>query len=100
MQCLQPFAGTFLGWALLGEGISWWDLGAIAILAGLACVVMDNAEPGQKASKRAALLHDEVEAMRAHEVLLPSNGVDLRDLARPAMRASSSHPGFLSIAKR
>jgi drug/metabolite transporter (DMT)-like permease len=48
MQCLQPFAGTLLGWAVLRESVSWWDLGAVFILVGLICVVTDNSEPGQR----------------------------------------------------
>mmetsp|Transcript_6902 Transcript_6902/g.18045 ORF Transcript_6902/g.18045 Transcript_6902/m.18045 type:complete len:422 (+) Transcript_6902:229-1494(+) len=41
-QCLQPFVGTLLGSMLLGEPITGWDLGALAILAGLAAVVTDK----------------------------------------------------------
>uniref|UniRef100_A0A7S1SPQ5 EamA domain-containing protein n=1 Tax=Tetraselmis chuii TaxID=63592 RepID=A0A7S1SPQ5_9CHLO len=41
-QCLQPFVGTLMGYMLLGEHITWWDLGSVAILAGLATVVTDQ----------------------------------------------------------
>ena len=33
--CLQPFLGTLLAFSLLGEAPSWWDLGAVGIVAGL-----------------------------------------------------------------
>ncbi|GAB4820825.1 hypothetical protein N2152v2_007871 [Parachlorella kessleri] len=33
--CLQPFLGTLLAFSLLGEAPSWWDVGAVGIVAGL-----------------------------------------------------------------
>uniref|UniRef100_A0A061RX60 WAT1-related protein n=1 Tax=Tetraselmis sp. GSL018 TaxID=582737 RepID=A0A061RX60_9CHLO len=38
-QCLQPIAGTLIGWAALGERLTPWDLGAAGIVGGLALVV-------------------------------------------------------------
>ena len=41
-QCLQPFVGTMLAFAVLGEEPSVWDLGAIGIFIGLLLVVFDK----------------------------------------------------------
>ncbi len=41
-QCLQPFVGTMLAFAVLGEEPSIWDLGAIGIFIGLFLVVFDK----------------------------------------------------------
>ena len=41
-QCLQPFVGTMLAFAVLGEEPSIWDLGAIGIFIGLLLVVFDK----------------------------------------------------------
>mmetsp|Transcript_36882 Transcript_36882/g.104088 ORF Transcript_36882/g.104088 Transcript_36882/m.104088 type:complete len:386 (+) Transcript_36882:262-1419(+) len=41
-QCLQPFVGTSLGWLLLGERLTPWDLGALAIVLGLGVVISDR----------------------------------------------------------
>ncbi len=41
-QCLQPFVGTMLAFAVLGEEPSIWDLGAIGIFTGLLLVVFDR----------------------------------------------------------
>ena len=41
-QCLQPFVGTMLAFAVLGEEPSVWDLGAIGIFIGLFLVVFDK----------------------------------------------------------
>ena len=41
-QCLQPFVGTLLAFAVLGEEPSVWDLGAIGVLVGLVLVVSDK----------------------------------------------------------
>ena len=41
-QCLQPFIGTALAFAVLGEKPSVWDLGALGVLAGLLMVVRDR----------------------------------------------------------
>ena len=43
-QCLQPFVGTMLAFAVLGEEPSVWDLGAIGIFIGLFLVVFDKRE--------------------------------------------------------
>lgn len=43
-QCLQPFLGTLLAFMVLGEHPSWWDLGAIGILAGLGLVANDGSK--------------------------------------------------------
>ncbi|KAK9846139.1 hypothetical protein WJX84_009980, partial [Apatococcus fuscideae] len=43
-QCLQPFLGTLLAFMVLGEQPSWWDLGAIGILAGLGLVARDGSK--------------------------------------------------------
>ena len=45
-QCLQPFVGTMLAFAVLGEEPSVWDLGAIGIFVGLLLVVFDKKEIG------------------------------------------------------
>ena len=50
-QCLQPFLGTLLAFMVLGEHPSWWDLGAIGILAGLGLVANDGSKlPGPKST--------------------------------------------------
>ncbi len=41
-QCLQPFVGTILAFAVLGEEPSPWDLGAVGIFAGLYLIVSDR----------------------------------------------------------
>lgn len=41
-QCLQPFLGTALAAAVLGERPSAWDLGAIGVVAGLVVVSRDK----------------------------------------------------------
>ena len=41
-QCLQPFVGTLLAFAVLGEEPSAWDLGAVGVLLGLVLVVSDK----------------------------------------------------------
>jgi drug/metabolite transporter (DMT)-like permease len=37
-QCLQPLLGTSLAFLILHEQLSWWDLGALGVLAGLITV--------------------------------------------------------------
>ncbi|GMH40336.1 hypothetical protein BSKO_08240 [Bryopsis sp. KO-2023] len=37
-QCLQPFVGTVLAFTLLGERLTWWDLGAVGVVFGLVIV--------------------------------------------------------------
>lgn len=41
-QCLQPFIGTVLAFLVLGEMPTWWDLGAVGIVAGLLLIVKDS----------------------------------------------------------
>lgn len=41
-QCLQPFVGTLLAFAVLGEEPSVWDVGAVGIFAGLYLIVSDR----------------------------------------------------------
>jgi len=41
-QCLQPFVGTFLAFAILGEEPSVWDLGAVGVIVGLITVAYDR----------------------------------------------------------
>lgn len=41
-QCLQPFVGTLLAFAVLGEEPSAWDLGAVGVLVGLVLIVSDK----------------------------------------------------------
>lgn len=41
-QCLQPFVGTVLAFAVLGEEPSAWDLGAVGVVAGLVMVAYDK----------------------------------------------------------
>lgn len=41
-QCLQPFVGTMLAFAILGEEPSLWDLGAIGVILGLITVAYDR----------------------------------------------------------
>lgn len=41
-QCLQPFVGTLLAFAVLGEEPSVWDVGAVGIFAGLYLIVSDK----------------------------------------------------------
>ena len=43
-QCLQPFVGAVLAFAVLGEEASIWDVGAIGVIAGLVLVVKDPTE--------------------------------------------------------
>jgi len=40
-QCLQPFLGSLLAFLVLREHLSWWDLGAIGVVAGLMLVSVD-----------------------------------------------------------
>jgi len=41
-QCLQPFLGSLLAFMLLGENLSWWDFGAVGVVAGLLLVSLDR----------------------------------------------------------
>lgn len=41
-QCLQPFVGTILAFAILGEEPSLWDLGAVGVIVGLITVAFDR----------------------------------------------------------
>ena len=41
-QCLQPFVGTLLAFAILGEEPSLWDLGAVGVILGLITVAYDK----------------------------------------------------------
>ena len=34
-QCLQPLIGTTLGFTILGESLTVWDLGAVGVIIGL-----------------------------------------------------------------
>ena len=43
-QCLQPFVGSVLAFAVLGEEPSIWDLGAIGVIFGLILVAKDPSE--------------------------------------------------------
>lgn len=54
--CVQPIAGTLLGWAVLGERVSAWDCGAALIIAGLLMVVRDDRTPPRMVSMGAASL--------------------------------------------
>eukprot|EP00892_Ulva_mutabilis_P009714 jgi/Ulvmu1/7114/UM034_0020.1 len=40
--CVQPIAGTLLGWAVLGERVSAWDWGAALIVGGLLLVIQED----------------------------------------------------------
>lgn len=46
-QCLQPFLGSLLAFAVLHEKLSWWDLGAVGVVAGLFLVSMDTKREAQ-----------------------------------------------------
>ena len=41
-QCLQPFVGTLLAFAILGEQPSVGDLGAVGVIVGLITVAYDR----------------------------------------------------------
>lgn len=41
-QCLQPFLGSLLAFLVLHEKLSWWDCGAIGVVAGLLLVSLDS----------------------------------------------------------
>lgn len=41
-QCLQPFVGTILAFTILGEELTWWDLGAFGVIFGLVLVNREN----------------------------------------------------------
>lgn len=43
-QCLQPFLGTTLAFLLLHEHLSFWDLGAFGVLAGLMLVTSEKSK--------------------------------------------------------
>ena len=45
-QCVQPFFGTVLAFAVLGEEPSMWDLGAVGVIGGLALVSLDKSQAG------------------------------------------------------
>lgn len=49
-QCLQPFMGTVLAFFVLGEQPTFWDLGAIGVVAGLVLVVREPKEAGKASS--------------------------------------------------
>ena len=49
-QCLQPFMGTLLAFFVLGEQPTFWDLGAIGVVAGLVLVVREPKETGKQSS--------------------------------------------------
>lgn len=61
-QCLQPFVGTLLAFAVLGEEPSVWDLGAVGVVAGLVMVAYDRkdlpAHPFISRMKKAFSLKD------------------------------------------
>ncbi len=50
-QCLQPFVGAVLAFAVLGEEPSIWDAGAIGVIAGLVLVAKDPTETTAMFSK-------------------------------------------------
>ena len=50
-QCLQPFVGAVLAFAVLGEEPSIWDVGAIGVIAGLVLVAKDPTETTAMFSK-------------------------------------------------
>ena len=50
-QCLQPFVGAVLAFAVLGEEPSIWDVGAIGVIAGLVLVAKDPTETTAMLSK-------------------------------------------------
>ncbi|DBB00703.1 TPA: hypothetical protein ACH3X3_002373 [Trebouxia sp. C0006] len=50
-QCLQPFVGAVLAFAVLGEEPSIWDVGAIGVIAGLVLVAKDPIETTAMFSK-------------------------------------------------
>ena len=69
-QCLQPFVGTLLAFAILGEQPSVWDLGAIGVIAGLVTVAYDRKDPQQfplAARMRRALSVKEIFGKGKHE---------------------------------
>ena len=41
-QCLQPFLGSLLAFSVLHEQPTWYDLGAVGVLAGLILVSTDK----------------------------------------------------------
>lgn len=55
-QCLQPFLGSILAFLVLQEQLSWWDLGAIGVVAGLFLVTLETKyEALSKASLSASM---------------------------------------------
>ena len=52
--CLQPFLGTALAAACLGESVSAWDAGALGVLAGLWLVARSAGGDGGKRARRDA----------------------------------------------
>ena len=50
-QCLQPFVGAVLAFAVLGEEPSIWDVGAIGVIAGVDLVARDPHETTAMFSK-------------------------------------------------
>ncbi len=50
-QCLQPFVGAVLAFAVLGEEPSIWDVGAIGVILGLVLVAKDPTETTAMFSK-------------------------------------------------
>ena len=54
-QCLQPFVGTMLAFAVLGEEPSVWDLGAIGIFIGLFLVVFDKRDSTASANNNTGM---------------------------------------------
>lgn len=46
--CVQPIAGTMLGWAVLGEEVNAWDWGAALIVGGLLLVIQEDRHSGPR----------------------------------------------------
>ncbi len=66
-QCLQPFLGSLLAFSVLHEQPTWYDLGAIGVLAGLILVSTD------KKDREMRLMMAKVRSVLARTMSLTSN---------------------------
>ena len=76
-QCLQPFLGSLLAFLVLHEKLSWWDGGAVGVLAGLVLVSTDKKDvgwggAGMMTRVRSAIARTKSRAGMALQLGLPS----------------------------
>ena len=75
-QCLQPFMGTVLAFFVLGEQPTFWDLGAVGVVAGLVLVVRETKEAGKVSSVSLTPSKSAGGMKRLRSHVLPFNKLD------------------------